>query len=48
MGETSLQSPDGSLFVIRNSPSGQILMPISLGNLAGPTGVAVTKDGKFV
>jgi len=48
LGETGLQAPDGSLFVISNSPSGQILKPISLRNLAGPTGIAVSPDGKFI
>jgi hypothetical protein len=43
-----VQAPDGSLFVISNSPSGQILKPISLRNLAGPTGIAVSPDGKFM
>lgn len=47
-GETGLQSANGSLFTISNSPSGQILKPISLGNLAYPSGVAVTPDGKFI
>ena len=48
LGETSFQKPEGSLFVISNSPSGQILKPISLGNLAGPTGIAVSPDGMFM
>ena len=48
MGETGLQSPEGSLFVISNGPTGQILKPISLGNLAGPTGIAVSSDGMFM
>ena len=34
-GETGLQAPEGSLFVISNTPNGQMLKPISLGNLAG-------------
>lgn len=48
MGESGLHSRSGSLFTISNSPSGQILRPISLNNLAYPTGIAVTKDGKFM
>lgn len=47
-GETGLHSPTGSIFTITNSPSGQILKPISLGNLAHPTGIVVTPDGKFM
>jgi len=47
-GETGLHSATGSLFTISNSPSGQILKPISLGNLAYPAGIAVTADGKFM
>ena len=47
-GETGLQSATGSLFAISNSPSGKILKPISLANLAYPSGVAVSSDGKFM
>lgn len=47
-GETGLSSPTGSLFTISNSPNGQILKPISLGNLAYPSGIEVTPDGKFI
>jgi gluconolactonase len=47
-GETGIHSPTGSLFVISNSPSGQILRPISLNNLAYPAGLVVTKDKKFM
>lgn len=47
-GETGLHSPTGSLFAISNSPSGQILKPISLGNLAYPSGIVVSADGKFM
>jgi aspartate beta-hydroxylase len=39
-GETGLQAPEGSLFVISNTPNGQMLKPISLGNLAGTTTVS--------
>jgi hypothetical protein len=48
MGETGLHSPKGSLYLISNGPSGQTLQAISHGNLAGPTGVAVTSDGMFM
>lgn len=44
-GETGLHSPTGSVFAIVNSSGGQILKPISLSNLAYPTGVAVGPDG---
>ena len=47
-GETGLHSTTGSLFAISSSPSGQILRPISLENLAAPSGVAVSPDGKFM
>jgi len=47
-GETGFHSPTGSIFTIANSPSGQVLKPISLGNLAYPSGIAVTKDKKFI
>ena len=47
-GETGLQNPQGSLFVISNTPSGQMLKPISLNNLAGPAGIALSSDGQFI
>lgn len=47
-GETGLHNPSGSVFAISNSPSGQVLKPISLGNLAYPSGIAVSRDKKFV
>lgn len=47
-GETGLHNPGGSVFCITNSPSGQILKPISLGNLAYPSGVAVAGKGSIV
>jgi sugar lactone lactonase YvrE len=47
-GDTGLHNPTGSLFTISNSPSGQILKPICLGNLAYPAGLAVTGDGQFI
>ena len=48
LGETGMNSPQGSLYVISNSSSGQILKPISLSNLAGPSGVAISNDGKMM
>lgn len=48
MGETGLHAPNGSVFTIANSPSGQILRPIALNNLAYPSGIAVSKDRKFM
>lgn len=47
-GDTGLHAPAGSVFAISNSPSGQVLKPLSLGNLAYPSGIAVTKDKRFV
>ena len=47
-GETGLQSQTGSLFTIANSPTGQILRPIAYESLAYPTGIALTKNGKFM
>jgi sugar lactone lactonase YvrE len=47
-GETGLHNPAGSIFAICNSPSGQVLKPIALGNLAFPSGIAVTRDKKFI
>lgn len=47
-GETGLHNPSGSLFTISNSPSGQILKPISLNNLAYPTGIAASTNGKLM
>jgi len=46
IGETGLHSPTGSLFAIISRPSGQILKPISLSNLASPSAVVVF--GKFI
>lgn len=48
MGETGLHSAIGSLFCISNSPSGQILKPLSLNNLAYPSGIVASSDGNFV
>jgi sugar lactone lactonase YvrE len=47
-GETGIHSPTGSIFTISNSPNGQILKPISLGTLAYPSGIAVSRDKKFM
>jgi sugar lactone lactonase YvrE len=46
-GETGLHNRTGSVFAIANSPSGQILKPISLGNLAYPSSIAVGQDGSL-
>jgi sugar lactone lactonase YvrE len=48
LGDTGLASPSGSVYCITNSPGSQILKPISLNNLAYPTGIAVSPDGKFI
>jgi sugar lactone lactonase YvrE len=47
-GETGLHSTTGSLYVIANSPSGQILKPIALETLAGPSCVALSPNTKYV
>ena len=47
-GQTGLDNPTGSLFAISNTPTGQILKPLSLENMAYPAGVAVTPNGKFM
>jgi hypothetical protein len=43
-GDTGLHRPHGSIFSIVNSPSGQILKPISLENLAYPSGLAMNHE----
>jgi aspartate beta-hydroxylase len=48
IGETGLAAPFGSLFMIASSPGGQILKPISLNNLAYPSGIACAQDGSFM
>ena len=48
LGETGLHSSSGNVFVIIDSPSGQILKPIALGTLAYPSAIAVSNNGKFV
>jgi sugar lactone lactonase YvrE len=48
LGETGLHSPIGNVFTIMNSPTGTILKPISLGNLANPSGIAVSNNDKFM
>lgn len=47
-GQTGLDNPTGSLFTITNSPTGQILKPLSLENLAYPSGIAVSPNGRFI
>ena len=47
-GETGFHNPKGSLFMIGNGGGTQMLRPISLENLMGPSGVAVSPDGRFV
>ena len=48
LGETGLHSSTGNVFVIIDSPSGQILKPIALGTLAYPSAITVSNNGKFV
>ena len=48
LGETGLHSPTGSLFVISNSPTGQILKPIALNSLASPSGIALSPNGQLL
>lgn len=43
LGETSLETPTGSLYMITHPAKDQILKPISLGCLAHPCGIAVSK-----
>jgi DNA-binding beta-propeller fold protein YncE len=47
-GETGLHSPSGSVFCIVDSPSGQVLKPISQGNLAYPSGIVATSNGTYI
>jgi len=47
-GETGLHNKTGSLFMVSNGGSAQMLRPVSLENLASPSGVAISPDGKFV
>jgi sugar lactone lactonase YvrE len=47
-GETGLHAPTGSVFSISSSPSGQVLKPIAINSLAYPSGIAVTKNKKFI
>lgn len=46
LGETSLQNPKGSVFVI--NPSTQLLIPLAYRCLAYPAGVALTADEKVL
>lgn len=48
VGETGLSNASGSLFAIMNSSAGQILKPLSFENLAYPTGLALSPNGKFM
>jgi sugar lactone lactonase YvrE len=48
LGDTGLQTPIGSIFMIGNSPAGQVLKPIALQSLAYPAGIAVTSDKRFM
>lgn len=47
LGETGLHCRHGSLFMITSGGS-QMLKPISLENLASPSAVALSPDGKFL
>lgn len=47
-GETGLHNKIGSLFMVSNGGGAQMLRPVSLENLASPSGVALSPDGKFV
>lgn len=48
-GETGMHNPRGSLFMISGGAGGnQMLRPVSLENLAYPSGIAESPDGKFV
>lgn len=47
-GETGLNNASGSLFAIMNSSAGQILKPLSFENLAYPTGLTLSPNGKFM
>lgn len=47
-GETGIQNATGSLFTITSGVSAQILKPIVLEKLAGPSGIAIAPNGKFV
>lgn len=47
-GETGLNNPYGSLYAIVNSTAGQILKPLSFENLAYPSGLALSPNGKFM
>ena len=48
LGETGLHNSTGSLFMINNSAAGQILKPISLENLAYPSGIALSPSGRIL
>lgn len=44
VGDTSLSTPKGSVFVIEGGPSGTLLKPLALECLACPSGIAVTDN----
>jgi len=49
MGETGLHNPTGSLYQISaNSKGTQLLKPISLENLASPSGIALSPNGRMI
>ena len=45
LGESTLQSPLGSCYVISGPAQGQILRPLARSCLAHPSGIAVTPSG---
>ena len=47
-GETGINNLSGSLYAIVNSTAGQILKPLSFENLAYPSGLALSPNGKFM
>lgn len=48
LGETGLHAATGSIFSIANTSGGQILKPLSLENLASPSGIALSPNGKLL
>ena len=47
-GETGIHNATGSLFTITSGVSTQILKPVVLEKLAGPSGIAIAPNGKFI
>ena len=47
-GETGVHNATGSLFTITSGVSTQILKPIVLEKLTGPSGLAIAPNGKFI